>query len=163
MESSVKFARELAKGRIAETIFEFMFRDTNKFTVLRFGYEYTQPILAQYRNGLKSTGLKVLHDLENAPDFALLTENKQQLYLIEVKYRHVLDNEKILKIAKETVARWGHAYLFIASPDEFFFDPCNNIINEAGHISILDERWVSMELKNKYLSLLKEFELEKIH
>ena len=37
--NNVLFARNLVKGKIAETIFAQMLRETNQFTVLEFGYE----------------------------------------------------------------------------------------------------------------------------
>jgi hypothetical protein len=160
--SSVNFARELAKGRVAETIFEFMFRETGKFTVLRFGYEYMQPVLAQYRQDLHSAGLKTLENIENAPDFGLLTEDKRSFYLVEVKYRHSFTDEAVLKIANEITERWNNTYLFIASSDSFFFDSCTNVKNNSGRIPVLERSWVEESLQNKYLELLKQFELQKI-
>jgi len=39
------FARNLVKGKIAETIFAQMLRETGSFTVLEFGYEKIIPDL----------------------------------------------------------------------------------------------------------------------
>jgi len=41
---SKNFEHNLIKSRIAETIFEEMFHDTKKFTILHFRYEYTTPL-----------------------------------------------------------------------------------------------------------------------
>lgn len=84
MKPSEKFARNLFKGKIAETIFAQMLRETRQFTVLEFGYEKIVPELVQQgyseRNGLVET-------LRTAPDFAVINKEKREVRLIEVKYR----------------------------------------------------------------------------
>jgi hypothetical protein len=49
---NVLFARNLVKGKIAETIFAQMLREAGDFTVLEFGYEKVIPELVQ--RGYKS-------------------------------------------------------------------------------------------------------------
>ena len=49
MQTSKQFSHELIKGKIAELIFEMMFREAGRFTS-SFGYEYTLPEIAQYQH-----------------------------------------------------------------------------------------------------------------
>ncbi len=49
MRNEIEFSKDLIKGKVAEVIFEQMFREEEKFTVIPFGYEHTMPTLAQYR------------------------------------------------------------------------------------------------------------------
>lgn len=44
------FIKDLIKGKIAEIIFEQMFRESARYTILHSGYEYTLPELAQYQH-----------------------------------------------------------------------------------------------------------------
>lgn len=46
LDKEISFSRDLLKGKIAEVIFEQMFRDCGKFTILSFGYEKTVPEVA---------------------------------------------------------------------------------------------------------------------
>jgi hypothetical protein len=80
----LNFTRNLLKGKIAETIFEQMFRRLGKFDIVPLGYEHTTPELAQYQhlNHVK----QVLDNIRNVPDFALVSQNKGSVYLVEVKY-----------------------------------------------------------------------------
>lgn len=151
----MSFEHELIKGRIAETIFEMMFRETKKFTVLRFGYETTLPELAQYRHEVQLQ--KVIDQVSGSPDFVLVTKDKKQAYFVEVKYRSKLDSKQLLKIATESTKRWGESYLFLVTPDNFYFGPVHRICNEDGFIEKLSSRWVSTVIQNKYLGLVEEF------
>lgn len=152
---SLNFSRQLIKGKIAETIFEEMFRVSEEFTIMPLGYERTTPILAQYQHHAQIK--EVLANIRSAPDFALISQNKSQVFLVEVKYRNEFTKEDILEIAKETVTRWNPCYLFVASKDNFYFSPCNSIINDNGEIETLNENWINKDTQQAYLSLLKEF------
>jgi hypothetical protein len=162
MEISEKFSHDLIKGKIAELVFELMFREAGKFTPLRFGYEYTVPELAQYRNlvGVE----EVLNNISNSPDFILISKPKNgsgrvEVFTVEVKYRTHPNPQDAAQVAAETLKTWNPSWLFIASPEGFFFAPCSSIIRDAGVISPLSDNWVSKELKAKYLELLRDFEL----
>jgi hypothetical protein len=150
-----KFVHNLIKGRIAETIFEMMFRDTNKFTVLHFGYEYTEPILAQYRNMVVMK--KVLDTVSKTPDFILLTENKKQPYIVEVKYRAHPDKVELLQIANDIVKNWEVSHIFLISKNGFYFSPAHRIINNGGMIEPLSFDWVSQEIQDKYKKLVSDW------
>ena len=152
------FEYKLIKGRIAETIFELMFRDTKKFTVLHFGYESTVPTLAQYRDTVVMQ--KVINQVDKSPDFVLVTENKEQVYFVEVKYRSEIDNKEILKTCLEISKRWELCYLFVISKDGFYFSPINTIINKHGELEKLATTWISTEIQDKYKILVKDFLLK---
>jgi hypothetical protein len=156
MRDSIQFAHDIIKGRIAETIFEMMFRETGEYTILRFGYEYTLPELVQYKKYLRMP--EALDNINNSPDFILVSKDRTKVYLVEVKYRTKIDYHEILKIAENTASRWHSPYLFLATPDRFYFEPCNTIKNKKGLIGELFESKIPKEIQEKYLKLLNEFE-----
>jgi len=152
---SIQFSRELIKGRIAEVIFEQMIREEGKYTVIPFGYEHTVPTLAQYREHIDLK--RVLENISDAPDFALVSEDKTKLYLVEVKYRKSLDMNDLQQKAAELLQRWNPSWIFVATPSGFYCSPSNTIVAN-GVIKELSESWVVRERQNDYLQLLNEFE-----
>jgi len=68
---NVIFARNLVKGKIAETIFAQMLRETKEFTVLEFGYEKIIPELVQ--QGYHDDN-PMIETLRTAPDFAVINK-----------------------------------------------------------------------------------------
>lgn len=151
----IDFSRDLIRGRIVETIFEEMFRASGEFTVLPIGYEHTTPTLAQYQHLLEVKN--VLENIRSAPDFALISQDNKKVFLVEVKYRNELNKKEILETAKATLVRWNPCFLFVATKDNFYFSPCSSIINNQGEIEQLRESWISKNLQEEYLSLIKEF------
>ncbi len=153
------FSRNLIKGKIAEIIFQQMFIEAGEYTIIPFGYENVIPELAQCENyNDNSMVKKIKNTVRSAPDFALISQNKKKVWLIEVKYRSTYDKDKIKKIAENQIERWDPSCLFIATLDGFYVDTCLRIIRQTGQASILPERWISKEIQNKYLKLLNEFE-----
>jgi len=150
MENS--FAESLIKGRIAETVFSLMFEEAKEFDVLPLGYEQTTPILAQYQHLLHIK--KVLDNIRNAPDFALISHDKKSLYLVEVKYRKKLYNSEIVKIAEEMKSKFDPSWLFIATLDGFYFDSCSDIIKTQKPKSL---DWISKDIQDKYIQLINRF------
>ncbi|MDO8469031.1 MAG: hypothetical protein Q7S29_04710 [Candidatus Peribacter sp.] len=150
----MEFVHELIKGKIAETIFEHMFRETHKFTVLRFGYESTVPNLAQYRKTLPKA---VIDQISTSPDFILITEDKKQAYFVEVKFRANLKQQELLKIAEKNAKKWEFSYIFLASKDGFYFSPVHRIVNNKGAIEKLPISWVPKELQKKFFKLVLEY------
>jgi len=72
---SFKFEESLAKGKIAEVIFEEMFHSQGKFEVLHHGFEYTSPEIAQKLQDLdRETFEKIRHQ----PDFILVSWDKKR-------------------------------------------------------------------------------------
>lgn len=151
------FVGGLIKGKIAEIIFEQMFRESGRYTILHAGYEYTLPELAQYQhlNEVKA----VIENIRNAPDFVLISQDKTEVHLVEVKYRSHRNSQELSKIASSILNTWNPCWLFIASPDGFFFEPCNTIVNKEGNIGpLVNEKFVDHEIMRDYLKLLNKYE-----
>jgi len=153
--SNISFSRNLVKGKIAETVFSQMFRDSGNFTVLEFGYEKIVPELVQQGYDEKS---EILETLKTAPDFAVINKNSKEIRLIEVKYRHTLRDDDILKCAQRMLDSWNPSFLFLATQDRFYFDEVKTICDKKGVISLLDYSVVSKDLQDKYSKILKDFE-----
>lgn len=153
--SNALFARNLVKGKIAETVFAQMLRETKKFTVLEFGYEKVIPELIQQGYDDKNITLETLR---TAPDFAVINQETKEVKLIEVKYMRVIKPEYVLKYSKRMSESWNPSYLFIASSDGFYFDEINKIINNHGEISTLHHSQIPDELQKQYLQILRDFE-----
>jgi hypothetical protein len=152
---NILFARNLVKGKIAETVFSQMLRQSGDFTVLEFGYEKIIPDLIQ--NGYKE-GNETIETLRTAPDFAVIDRNTREVRLIEVKYRNTLSKSDVLKVAKRMHESWNPSYLFVATLDGFYFDEINKIIENEGNISPLKHPQISEEIQSQYLNILKDFE-----
>lgn len=150
------FIKHLIKGKIAEIIFEQMFRESDKYTILRSGYEYTLPELAQYQHFVEVKA--VMENIRNAPDFILISNDKREVHLVEIKYRSQRRDDELKKIAHETLKAWNPCFLFVASPDGFFLETCENIYNNNGNISPLSHKWADKEIQEECLKLLNEFE-----
>jgi|GEM_PF-940429 len=147
--------KNFIKGKIVELIFDQMLRKAGKFTVIPFGYEKTLPEIAQHSQELKFQ--HILDNIRNSPDFALISQDKTEVFLVEVKYRKNHTAEDLIKIVEKIRIKWDYIWLFIVTPDGFYFDSCTNILNNGGSIPPLDVKWVSEDLQKEYLELLKEF------
>lgn len=154
-QTPVEFSEQLIKGKIAELIFSQMFRNSKKFTVIPFGYENTFPEIAQYAYMADNT--QVLDTIRSAPDFALVSHDKRDVYLVEVKYRSFVDEKHIKEIAEKIQDRWKSVQLFIATPKGFYFGDCAEVAENNGVISNLDTNWVSEDVQQEYVKLLNEF------
>lgn len=155
------FAENLIKGRIAETIFELMFREKTEFDIYPLGYERIIPILRQFRDHkTESNGeiiSEVVDNLHNTPDFLLCLPDKSQAYLVEVKYRRKVTLREILRIAKTIHERFHPVKLFLASLAGFYYDSCKNILAHED-IKPLSESFIPKETQEYYLALLRRFE-----
>ncbi len=149
------FSKQLIKGKIAELVFDQMFRDSGKYTVIPFGYESVVPELMQYTNGGEYKNL--LDNIRNAPDFALVSHDPKEVFLVEVKYRSRIDGEEIRKTAAMICEQWKLAWIFIATPDGFYFDTCTDLLKDSSTATLLSEKLVSKDLQEKYQKLLTEF------
>ncbi len=155
MHINVDFSRKLIKGRITEVIFEQMIREEERYTVIPFGYEHTTPTLAQYRH--ISEVPKVIDNISEAPDFALISEDKTKIYLVEVKYQRKFSFQDIKSNCLKLLKRWESPWMFVATPERFYCERCSTIV-ERGDINQLPEAWVSTDRQTEYLKLLNEFE-----
>ncbi|HVU06619.1 MAG TPA: hypothetical protein VHE10_02430 [Candidatus Paceibacterota bacterium] len=148
------FSKQLIKGKIAELVFDQMFREAGEYTVIPFGYESVVPELMQYTKGLDRS---ILDNIRNAPDFALVSHEPKEVSLVEVKYRSRVDMDDIQKNAQAICDRWKLAWIFIATPAGFYFDKCTDLIKTEAVPTKLSEDLVSKELQEKYVVLLTEF------
>lgn len=153
--SNINFARNLVKGKIAETVFAQMHREAGEFTVLEFGYEKIIPELIQ--QGYKENN-GMIETLRTAPDFAVIDQRTKKVKLIEVKYMRSLTAGYVLKDAERMSRSWNPSYLFIASLDGFYFDEINKIISNKGEISRLKHSQIPEDLQKQYLQILIDFE-----
>lgn len=153
----LKFARNLVKGKIAETVFAQMLREAGRFTVLEFGYEKIVPELV----GEGFTEDKgTLDILRTSPDFAVINKETREVRLIEVKYLHKLNAEYVLRYAERMRQSWNPSYLFVATNEGFYFDEVNAICENGGQISALKHPMISDEIQNNYLKILRDFEAD---
>ena len=151
------FARNLVKGKIAETIFAQMLREVGGFTVLEFGYEKVIPEL--FNKNLESKDVKAIRDIiRHAPDFAVINTQKRSVHLIEVKYQRKLSKKYVLEDARRMHQSWNPSYIFIATLDGFYFDEITKVIKNNGDISPLDHPQISDEVQQRYLKILRDFE-----
>lgn len=150
---NINYLKNLVKGKIVELLFEEMFQELNEFTVIPTGYEYTHPELAQYQDILQIKD--VIENIRSAPDFVLISKDKSKVYLVEVKYRkHLHEYVELFEDSKKIRDHWNHAYLFVATQDGFFFNPCNTILNNK---KIDELTWVRKDIQEKYLNILREY------
>jgi len=151
------FTKHLIKGKIAEVIFQQMFREQGGYTIIPFGYEYTVPQLSQVVSSNRQAR-KVIDNIKHAPDFALVSSDSQDVYLVEVKFRSEYSEKYAFDEATTQKERWDPSWLFYATIDGFYFDSCSSIIYRKGKAKKLSEKWIKKEYQNKNLELLREFE-----
>jgi len=96
--------KNFIKGKITELIFDQMFREAGRFTILPFGYERTLPELAQYSSEVKYR--PVLDNVRSAPDFVLISQDKTEVYMVEVKYRANHSPADLIRIVEKIRERW---------------------------------------------------------
>jgi Holliday junction resolvase-like predicted endonuclease len=148
------FTKNFIKGKIGEIIFDEMFREKGNFTVIPFGYDRMLPEFAQYAKEAKFQ--KVIDNIRSAPDFALVSKDKKEVFLVEVKYRSNINIEELKKISEKIQERWHLAWIFVCTPNGFYFNRTNIIINEKKLIP-LSEKWIPRKIQEKYLKLLNDF------
>ncbi len=154
--NNISFTRNLIKGKIAELIFENMLREAGIFTVMHFGYEYILPELAKGNTFDKES--KAMQAIRKAPDFAIINNKTRSVHLIEVKYKHKLNEEYVFNDALKMSESWNPSFIFLATEAGFYFDSIENIIKNRGAIKKLKHPNIPDELQQKYLKLLNEME-----
>lgn len=154
-QKEITFARNLVKGKVAETVFAQMLRSTGAFTVLEFGYEKIIPELVGRGDGNNN---EMVETLRTAPDFAVINNTTKEVHLIEVKYRKEIQSSDILRIAKRMSESWNPSYLFLASEDGFYFGEVKDIIERDGNIKLLNHPQIPSETQAEFLKILNEFE-----
>lgn len=153
----IEFARGLIRGKIAELVFERMLREEKKHEVIPFGYEHTVPTLAQYQDHVVIK--KVMDNISDAPDFALISEDKTRVYLVEVKYQSILNEKELVKQAEKLLTRWDPSWLFVATPESFYCGRCSEIA-ETGRIYPLPYSWAVKDRQREYLKLMNAFKCD---
>ncbi len=153
--NNITFARNLVKGKIAETIFAQMLREVRAFTVLEFGYEKIVPELVS-EDFKENKG--TLDILRTSPDFAVINKTTKEVRLIEVKYLRTLNDEYVLRYAQRMSESWNPSFLFVATLDGFYFDEVSTICDNGGKISFLDHPQIPAEVQSSYLKILRDFE-----
>ncbi len=151
----ITFARNLVKGKIAETVFAQMLRSTGSFTVLEFGYEKIIPELVGRGKGGDS---EMVETLRTAPDFAVINNITKEVHLIEVKYRAKFINQNVLDIAERMSRNWNPSYLFLASEEGFYFGEVKSLVENGGDIKRLDHPQIPAETQAEFLKILNDFE-----
>ncbi|MAZ30362.1 hypothetical protein CL655_03725 [bacterium] len=154
-KQEVTFARNLVKGKIAETVFAQMLRSTGEFTVLEFGYEKIIPELVS-RGSHQNDDM--VEALRTAPDFAVINNKTKEVHLIEVKYRREFTASDVLRIAERMSESWNPSYLFLATEDGFYFGEVKEIIANQGDIQRLDHPQIPVETQQEFLQILNDFE-----
>jgi hypothetical protein len=151
----IYFTKSLVKGRIAETLFEQMLRDTGCFTILAFGYENVLPELAHHQHDIHAE--ETMKILRCAPDFAVINNETHEVYLIEVKHLSQYNPRWILLDAERMYESWKPSYLFLATPEGFFFDKAKDIVDKKGEITAFEHPQISKDLQNTYIEILNKF------
>ena len=153
--NEVTFARNLVKGKIAETVFAQMLRSTGQFTVLEFGYE---KIIPELIGRGKQQNDEMVEALRTAPDFAVINNKTKEVHLIEVKYRKSVRKSDMLSIAKRMSESWNPSYLFVGSEDGFYFGNIKEIIKAKGKIALLEHPQIPAKTQEQFLAILNDFE-----
>ncbi len=150
-----EFSRQLIKGKIAELVFEQMLREAGCFTVLAFGYENILPELMHRQHNMKAE--MTMEVIRRAPDFAVINNDTHDVHLIEVKYRQKVNRIEILKLTSLMYESWKPSFLFLATPEGFYFGKVSDIVKNSGKIERLSHSKISDALQTRYIKLLNEF------
>lgn len=153
-QTPIDFSKQLIKGKVAEMIFDQMFRRVSTYTVIPFGYEAIIPELMQYAE--REDRNVLMENIRNAPDFALVSHDPKSVLLVEVKYRTRIDMEEVKDTARRICRQWKLAQIFYATPNGFFFDSCSDIEGQDS-LTPLDTDTIPAEIQSEYIKLLKDF------
>lgn len=151
-KSHLYWVDSLIKGRIAEVIFEEMMRESGRFTVIPFGYEKKTPEIANKSSTLKRNS--AIDVIKKSPDFVLIDNQEHNVFLVEVKFRTNRDNKEILDIANGIYQTWKPAFLFLVTPEEFFFDSVRDVVQNNGEVKPFKHNLIPEELQNEYLKII---------
>lgn len=154
-QTDFDFSKQLIKGKITELVFEQMFRKMGNFTVIPFGYESVQPEIMQHSHLAKYK--EVFDNIRTAPDFALVSHDKKEVFLVEVKYRSNHTAEEMKEMAEKIQERWKLVRVFLATPTGFYFDSCHSVLKNEGQVSPLKAEWITEDIQAEYLTLLNQF------
>lgn len=150
---SKDFQKQLIKGKIAELVFQQMWAEAGKYTILPLGYEQILPGLLDWHNN------DILKPIRTAPDFVLIPkdENDENILIVEVKFRKSITAKDNLERAMEQNKRWNPSFLFVATPDRFYFGKCIEVIKNNGRMEVLSDVYIPYKIQDRYSKILKEF------
>lgn len=154
-QNQFEFTHELVKGKIAEIVFEQMIHNTKGYTILEFGYEKVVRQLAKERKSEEAKD--TIEIIRRAPDFAIINEETHDISLIEVKYMNNPTSQRVLAAAQDIKKSWKKSCLFVASPNGFYFDTVDNIIQNKGSIRPFTHKMISEITQKRYLEIMNEF------
>ena len=157
---NLEFTNHLIRGKIAEVIFQQMFREQGGYTIIPFGYEYTVPQLSQCTNSNRHAK-RVIDNIKHSPDFALVSRDTQDVYLVEVKFRRRYSKRHASEEANLQKERWDPSWIFYATLHDFYFDSCSSIVYNQGKAKSLSEKWIKSDIQQGYLEILRDFETRK--
>lgn len=150
-----KQLQTLFNRKIAEVIFEQMFREAGKHIIVPIGYESTIPELIPFRR--HTYVKKIIDNLKAAPDFVMISNDKTDVIVVEVAYVPEMLPSKLGDMVHTLLRRWDPSYVFLATQHGFYFEKSSEIKAENGHIKMLSERWIRREVQDKYLDLLHHY------
>lgn len=150
------FEHNLIKGRVAEMVFEMMMRESDAYTVIPFGYENTIHELIHFQ-GINEQK-QAIRRVKKTPDFVVINKESKTIHLVEIKYRKTYNSEDLKNRAEEMVELWNPSWLFVATPEEFYFDDAENVVKNNGKMVLLNLPSITPEIRAKYLELLNDFE-----
>ncbi len=153
--SNLVFTEKLIKGRIAEIIFEMMFRSEG-YKVTHFGYEYIASEFTREEIREVKENQAVLENIRHSPDF-IITDSANRINFVEVKLQSKLDFALLQNMAQATYERWSDAWYFVASREGFYFSPCEQIAKTADKLALLDTDLISQKTQDDYLELLLRY------
>lgn len=153
---NLEFTRDLVKGKVTETFISMMFRDNFKFYVVPFGYESLVPEIARYRQKIEK-GRNTAKKISMNPDYMFISKDNSILIPVDVKFRMNLKDLTHIKLkAQEMLNYWEECWYLIATPTQFYFDSCINILR-SNKVEKLSYEMIDKETQLKYINLLREF------
>lgn len=120
-----------------------------------FGYENILPELMHRQHNMKAE--MTMEVIRRAPDFAVINNDTHDVHLIEVKYRQRVNRAEILKLTSLMIESWKPSYLFLATPEGFYFGKVSDIVENKGKIERLSHPKIGEALQIRYINLLNEF------
>lgn len=150
------FTANLIKGQIAEIIFEQMMRETNKFTILSFGYEKVIPQIMGVNH--QHYDDQTMLTIRRAPDFAVISKFSKKVRLVEVKFRKMHEKSDVHQMVKDISEAWDPSYLFLATLEGFYYGSVQKCVRNQGFLPPLSEKTVPASLQKEYLEILRKYE-----
>ncbi|MCX7996530.1 MAG: hypothetical protein N2691_02080 [Patescibacteria group bacterium] len=145
----------LIRRKITATVFEQMFREAGRYTVIPIGHADSIETLSEHKR--HPYVRKILENLTAAPDYVLISQDKTDVMVVEVDYMRRIDRETIADRIHTILRRWDPSYLFLATGSGFYYENCTAIRAENGSIKRLTERWVRKDIQDKYYHLLEDY------